>query len=141
MKKFDIYLKKGEMLSVNCDLEPQGSKYILKNNSSDEGFILLDRIAAIIPETERDATPDDKSRAPFLVYLKRHNKAAKIYAYALETDPQVVFKTRKQKLESEGGFGGGVSYPEKKIENIYIDPSQIVGILRESFLATSELKH
>jgi hypothetical protein len=122
MQSFNVYPRKGEMLKICREVQRREDGYAVEHE--DGGFLWRRHLAAIIPETVKtEETPNC-----FLIYLKRHSKPAKVFAWHVRTAPEIVFTTKEKKLNPDQT----ASDIEQTIDNIYIDGSEVVAIVPSS---------
>lgn len=125
MPKFLIYPKKGTMFTIECQSIKRNEKGFALLSGNQEGFVFLENVAAITLERLVDEG-NEIDNIWFDVCLKGHSKPAKVFAHSFKTGLKIIFKNMKRDDQTK-------HHSERPIEDIYIDPSEVVAIAPSTF--------
>lgn len=119
MKRFTIYPKKGETFSLTFTrFALEGERFVLYdslNESSDNGFVSFENVAAVCVEEQRHPVREDLRR--FEVRLKNRAEPLEVYADC--------FRMISGAVEF---YFWGTRGRDKKIDDIYVAISEVVSI-------------
>jgi hypothetical protein len=122
LRKFTVYPKEGKEFTIECDhFEVRDGQFILFNDArqeSNEGFLSVAQIAAIMPERQ-----DEKYAIRFEVYL-RDKPPIPVFAHAFDLTQGPGVKFSRQEKDMRGAV-----INEWPLDGIYIALSELVAIV------------